>query len=128
MILRKRRARPELFFDTQPDGRCETINFEPKDPALNPEEAYRLRQHQFSTLSAIRRLCPTLRSPLQMQMKHGWSVKEISQALNISESAVKSRLSRARQRLSMTLADQKRFTTLCRQSVSTRAGEDSVLH
>jgi RNA polymerase sigma-70 factor, ECF subfamily len=127
MLLRKRRARPELFFDTQPDGRCETINFEPKDPALNPEEAYRLRQHQFSTLSAIRRLCPTLRSPLQMQMKHGWSVKEISQALNISESAVKSRLSRARQRLSMTLPDQKRFTTLRRQSVSTRAGEGSVL-
>src|SRR5580693_188652 len=127
MVLRKRRARPELLFDTQPGDRCETINFELKDPALNPEEAYSLRQHQVSTLSAIRRLDPALRSPLQMQMKHGWSAREISQELNISESAVKSRLSRARRRLSMTLADQKRLTTLHRQSVSTRAGRGSVL-
>ena len=127
MILRKRRTHHEVLFDPQPDDRCERIFFEPKDPAPNPEDAYGLHQHQVKTLTAIRHLSPNLRSPLQMQMKHGWSVREISQALNISESAVKSRLSRARRRLSMTLADQKRFTTLHRQSVSTRAGTGSVL-
>ena len=36
---------------------------------------------------------------LRMQMKHEWSVKEISQALNISQAAAKSRLYRARQQL-----------------------------
>ena len=39
MILRKRRARPEVSFDPQPDDRYETIFFEPEDPAPNPEEA-----------------------------------------------------------------------------------------
>jgi RNA polymerase sigma-70 factor, ECF subfamily len=111
MILRKRRARPELLFDPQLDDRCETISLEPKDPAPNPEEAYDLRQRQIRTLCAIRRLHPKLLEPLRMQANQGWSVREISQALNISEAAVKSRLHRARQRVSMTRADQKRFAT-----------------
>jgi RNA polymerase sigma-70 factor (ECF subfamily) len=127
MILRKRRARPEVLFVPQPDDRCETIFFEPKDPAPNPEEVYDQRERQVKTLIAIRRLGPKLRSPLQMQMKHGWSVREISQALSISESAVKSRLNRARRRLSTTLDDQKRFAAYHRQSLSASAGRDTVL-
>jgi RNA polymerase sigma-70 factor (ECF subfamily) len=127
MILRKRRAHHEVLFDPQSDDRCEMIFFEPKDPAPNPEDAYGLRQHQVKTLIAIRHLSPKLRSPLQMRMKHGWSVREISQALNISESAVKSRLNRARQRLSTTLADQKHCATHHRQSLSASAGRDSVV-
>jgi DNA-directed RNA polymerase specialized sigma24 family protein len=35
-----------------------------------------------------------------MQLAHGWSIREISQALNISEAAAKARLYRGRQRLS----------------------------
>jgi RNA polymerase sigma-70 factor, ECF subfamily len=127
MILRKRRIRPEVLFDPQPDDRCETTFFEPVDPAPNPEKAYDLRQRQIKTLCAIRRLDPKLRAPIGMQMKYGWSVREISIALNTSEAAVKSRLYRARQRLSTTRADQKRFTTLQRQSHSASAGGDSVL-
>jgi RNA polymerase sigma-70 factor (ECF subfamily) len=122
MILRKRRTHPEVLFDPQSDDRCETICFEPKDPAPNPEEAYGRTESLPALLIAIRDLSPQLRSPLQMQMKHGWTVREISQALNISESAVKSRLTRARQRLSTTLADQKHFATHHRQSVSASAG------
>ena len=100
MMLRKRRARPEVLFDPQPDDRWETIFFEPRDPAPNPEQAYDLCQRQISTLRAIRRLQPKLRTPIQMQMKHGWSLREISQVLNISEAAVKTRLYRARRQLS----------------------------
>jgi RNA polymerase sigma-70 factor (ECF subfamily) len=111
MILRKRRTRPEVLFDPQPDDRCETIFFELKDPAPNPEEAYDLRQRQTKTLRAIRRLAPTLPAPLRLVMKRDWSAKEISHALKISESAVKSRLHRARQRLSTTRTDQRRFAT-----------------
>jgi RNA polymerase sigma-70 factor (ECF subfamily) len=111
MILRKRRTRPEVLFDPQPDDRCETIFFYLMDPAPNPEEAYDFRQRQIKTLRAIRRLDPKLQEPLRMVMKREWSVKEISQALNISESAVKSRLYRARQRLSTTRTDQTHFAT-----------------
>jgi RNA polymerase sigma-70 factor, ECF subfamily len=110
MILRKRRSRPEMLFDPQPDQRrCETISFEVKDSAPNPEEACDLRQRQIWTLGAIRRLDPKLRAPLRMQMMHEWSVKEISQALNISEAAAKSRLYRARQQLSSRNVNPKRF-------------------
>jgi DNA-directed RNA polymerase specialized sigma24 family protein len=35
-----------------------------------------------------------------MRLMHGWSMREISRKLNISEAAVKARLHRARQRLS----------------------------
>src|SRR5580698_5845413 len=85
MILRKRRARPEVLFDPQPGNRSEMISFEPKDPAPNPEEACDLRQRQVKASRAIYRLDPTLLAPFRMQIKHGWSVREISHALNISE-------------------------------------------
>jgi RNA polymerase sigma-70 factor, ECF subfamily len=127
MILRKRRTRPEVLCDPQPDDRFETIFFEPKDPAPNPEEAYDLRQYQIRTLRAIRRLEPKLLAPLRMQAKHGWSVKEISQALDISEAAVKSRLHRARRRLSTMHIDQMRFAIHRPQPQSASAGRDSVL-
>jgi RNA polymerase sigma-70 factor, ECF subfamily len=107
MILRKRRTRPEVLFDPQPDQRCEGISFEVKDSAPNPEEAYDLRQRQTKTLRAIRRLDPKLQAALRMQMMREWSVKEISQALNISVAAAKSRLYRARQQLSRSNADRK---------------------
>jgi RNA polymerase sigma-70 factor (ECF subfamily) len=112
MILRKRRTRPEVLFDPQPDHRCETIFFEVMDSAPNPEEVCDLRQRQIRTLGAIRHLDPKLQAALRLQMKHEWSVKEISQALNISEAAAKSRLYRARQQLSLRNVNSKRFCNL----------------
>jgi len=100
MFLRKQRARAELLVDPQPHPQLETLSFEVRDSAPNPEEAYEIDQRQLKTLRAIRRLDPHLRAPIRMQMMHGWSIKTISRALNISEAAVKSRLYRARQRLS----------------------------
>jgi len=126
MIHRKRRTRPEVLFHPQLDDRCETILLELRDPAPNPEEAYDFRQRQIKTLRAIRRLDPKLQTPLRMVMRREWSVKEISHALNISESAVKSRLHRACQRLSTIRTDQRRFATP-RQSLAPRASGDSVL-
>jgi len=108
MVLRKQHVRSEVLFDPQPNARCETIFFEPKDPAPNPKEAYDLHQRQTKALGAIRRLDPKLRAPIGMQMKHGWSIKEMSRTLNISEAAVKSRLYRARQQLSNSRGDMKR--------------------
>lgn len=126
MILRKRRTRPEVLFDPQPDHRCEAIFFEVKDSAPNPEEAYDLRQRQTKTLRAIRRLDPKLQAVLRMQTMHEWSVKEISQALNISEAAAKSRLYRARQQLSTRNVDHRRSAIHHLQSLSARVARDTA--
>jgi RNA polymerase sigma-70 factor (ECF subfamily) len=104
-LLRKRRARPEVLFDLQPDDRGETIFFEVRDSAPNPEDAYDLHQRQLQTLRAIQLLEPGLQAPIRMQLMHGWSLREISRALKISEAAVKTRLHRARRRLSAMCAD-----------------------
>jgi RNA polymerase sigma-70 factor, ECF subfamily len=114
-ILRKRRARPELSFDSQPDDLCGPVSFEVKDSALNPEEAYDLRQRQLQTLQAIHLLEPRLQAPIRMQLVHGRSLREISRALSISEATVKARLYRARRRLSATCADPK-LRRQCRRS------------
>jgi RNA polymerase sigma-70 factor (ECF subfamily) len=105
MILRKRRVRSEVSFDLQPEDGGETIALEVKDSAPDPEELCILHQRQHRTLRAIRRLSPHLRVPIRMQIMRGWSIGEISQALNISEAAVKSRLYRARQQLSTSRGD-----------------------
>jgi len=102
MILRKQRARPELLFDPQPDPQLATLSFDVRDSAPNPEEACDFDQRQLKTLRAVRSLSPHLRAPIRMQLMHGWSIREISRALNISPAAVKSRLYRARKRLSTT--------------------------
>ena len=99
-ILRKERARGEVLFDPQPDPQLETLSFVVRDPALNPEQVCDLNQRQLKTQRAIRHLDPRLRAPIRMQLMHGWSIREISRALNISEPAAKSRLYRARIRLS----------------------------
>ena len=48
---------------------------------------------------SIWKLQPRLRQVIEMQMMGNYSIREIAQALEISEPAVKSRLSRARARL-----------------------------
>jgi RNA polymerase sigma-70 factor, ECF subfamily len=97
--LRKQRARAEVLLDPQPDTPLETLSFEVRDSAPNPEEAYELDQRQLKTLRALSRLEPHLRAPIRMQLMHGWSMREISRALHVSEAAVKTRLYRARREL-----------------------------
>jgi hypothetical protein len=50
---------------------------------------------------------------LRAEMEHGWSIREISRALNISHTAVKSRLYTARKQLSTSRAELK----FCRPSL-----------
>jgi RNA polymerase sigma-70 factor, ECF subfamily len=100
MVLRRRRNRPETLFDFQSDVGDETTYFAVKESAPNPEEICDRRQRRFKVLRAIRSLHPGLQEPIQMQMTQGSSIREISQALDISETAVKTRLYRARLRLS----------------------------
>lgn len=100
MNMRKRRARPEILFDPQPDSYAEALTFEGRDSSPNPEEACDLLQRQARLLEAISALSPGLRRPIQMWMRRETSIKEIGRALNLTVAAVKTRLHRARLRLS----------------------------
>jgi RNA polymerase sigma-70 factor, ECF subfamily len=100
MVLRKRRVRPEVLFDIQPNDGSDATSIEVRDTAPNPEELCVLHQQQLKTLQALHRFRPHLREPIRMQVTRGWSIREISRELKISEAAVKSRIHRARQHLS----------------------------
>jgi len=99
MILRKRRNQPEVAFDTPREPENDLLQFEFRDPALNPEQIYDQRQRCVNIQRELKKLHYNLREPIHARMAHGSSLKEIARALAISESAVKSRLSRARARI-----------------------------
>jgi RNA polymerase sigma-70 factor, ECF subfamily len=100
MILRKRRSRPEATVDLFYDGGDDFPQLEVKDSALDPEQIYDQRQRCVSMLRAIHKLNPNLRGPIQIRLAHGCSLEEIARTLDISVVAVKTRLHRARARLS----------------------------
>ena len=125
MILRRRRACPEVLFDSRVDSDLDNNTFEVQDTAPNPEEVCDRRQHQLNLLRAIRTLNPDLRGPIHMRMTKGSSVKEISQTLDISEATAKARLYRARLRLSA-MSDL-RCLTACRRGPHSNAGERNAL-
>lgn len=99
LVLRKRRSRPEILFDPQPDIHSDAFCLEIEDPAPSPEKICDLQHRRAALIRAIHNLDAKLQGPLQMRMTRESSMKEISHALNISEAAVKTRLHRARLRL-----------------------------
>jgi RNA polymerase sigma-70 factor, ECF subfamily len=99
MILRRRRVRSEIPFDRKGETEEDFLGLEFKDTGPTPEHICVHRQRYARTLGSIGKLQPRLRQVIEMQMRESCSVREIAQALQISESAVKSRLRRARMRL-----------------------------
>ena len=57
------------------------------------------RPEAFALLNALKRLPAEYREPLEMQVLGGFSCKEISNILDISSSAVMTRLFRARKKM-----------------------------
>jgi RNA polymerase sigma-70 factor (ECF subfamily) len=104
MVLRKPRARLEVPFDQANEVGDKKSVFEFKDAGPDPEYISARRQRYAHVLKAVGRLQPRLREVIEMRMNHDLSVKEIAQTLKISEAAVKSRLLRARVRLSAVCA------------------------
>ena len=123
MVLRGHRVRAEVLFDPRPDPHLETLCFDVRDGAPNPEEVCGLDQRHLKTLCAIRRLRTCLRVPMQMRLIDDCSMKEISHALNISESAVKSRLYRAHRLLS---AKREFRTSVCTSKALVRGMHGNV--
>jgi RNA polymerase sigma-70 factor (ECF subfamily) len=69
------------------------------DPSPNPEGSLRSREDQQEVRTLLEMLSPTDRAAVVMRYWYDFSYDEISNALNISISAVKSRLHRARRTL-----------------------------
>jgi RNA polymerase sigma-70 factor, ECF subfamily len=99
MILRRRRQRSEVSFDHLNETGEDFSGLEFKDTGPTPEHVCVHRQRYAQVLGSIEKLQPRLRQVIELRMRGNSSIREIAQELQISEAAVKSRLSRARMRL-----------------------------
>jgi RNA polymerase sigma factor (sigma-70 family) len=95
MLSRKKRSHYVYSLEGGADG-DEFKLTEPTETAHNPEESCILNALENEYVRAIRYLSPTLRVVVQIRYREDASVAQIAEMLGISESAVKSRLQRAR--------------------------------
>jgi len=95
MLSRKKRSHYVYSLEGGIDGDDFKLP-EPTETAQNPEEACILNALENECVRAIRYLSPTLRVVVQIRYREDASVAQIAEMLGISESAVKSRLLRAR--------------------------------
>ena len=102
MVLRRRRARPEVSFELPSDGTEDLPHFEVRDSSPDPEQIYHERQQWVRLLRSIQTLQPKVQETIQIRIATGCSMKSIAQTLGISVASVKSRLHRARVRLGST--------------------------
>jgi RNA polymerase sigma factor (sigma-70 family) len=98
MLLREKRSHYEYSLEGGVDGDDFKLP-EPMETAHNPEEACVLNALEDECVRAIRYLSPTLRVVVQIRYREDASVAQIAEMLGISESAVKSRLLRARSKI-----------------------------
>ena len=98
MLSRKKRSHYVYSLDGGIDGDDFKLP-EPTETAHNPEEACILNALENEGIRAIRYLSPTLRVVVQMRYREDASLAQIAEMLGISESAVKSRLLRARSKI-----------------------------
>ena len=99
MLSRKKKRFPPVYSF---ESGSEVDDFklpEPMDTSYNPEESYIQNALGNKLDHAIRYLSPTLRAVVQIRYREDASASEIAKILGISESAVKSRLLRARSKL-----------------------------
>lgn len=123
MLIRKRR--PEIdWSDIQQDDRVDT-DYSPvefTDWCCLPEEEFLTAESRAALDQAIQRLPVTLRIVFVLRDIQGLSIQETSQALELTDSAVKTRLLRARLRLREDLSD------YFRKRVTGRQGENHDEH
>jgi RNA polymerase sigma-70 factor (ECF subfamily) len=103
MILRRKRAHPEISMDGGSEGET-WQHWEVADRRVNTEEHYAKYERAHHLKRAIHRLRPTLRTIVEIQQVHDAPIKEIAEIAGISVAATKTRLSRARTVLRRSLA------------------------
>ncbi|MFN7921130.1 MAG: sigma-70 family RNA polymerase sigma factor [Bryobacteraceae bacterium] len=96
MHLRTARRTPEQSIE---DGRDNGFVFEPADSRPNHEAELGRSEVARQLHSELRRMPPLLRDVLELRHVQELSIEEVAARLGISEAAVKSRLTRARQML-----------------------------
>jgi RNA polymerase sigma-70 factor (ECF subfamily) len=99
-MLRKRRYRPETSLDSTSLQDAEPTSEYLRDLAPDPEHICYQQQRRAQLMLMIGKLPTNLREAVQRSIAEDCSVKEVAYRLNISQAAVKSRLYRARTRLS----------------------------
>ena len=95
MLLRKKRSQPVYSFESGPDEGDFKLP-EPMETSHNPEESCLRNALENELVQAIRYLSPNLRVVMQIRYREDASMAQIAKMLGISESAVKSRLLRAK--------------------------------
>jgi len=95
MLLRKKRSHYVYSLEHGVDGDDFKLP-EPTETAHNPEEFCILNALENECVRAVEHLSPALRLVVQIRYREGASLVQIAKMLGISESAVKSRLLRAR--------------------------------
>lgn len=103
MLLRKKRT-GELSFDDSFNFVDVSDSVRCRHRGLDPEHHYQWQESRTLLNAEIRRLPRLLRTVTELRVDQECSVSEIARVLEISESAVKSRLGRARSRLRDALA------------------------
>jgi RNA polymerase sigma factor (sigma-70 family) len=95
MLLRRKRSQPVYSFESDPE--IDDFNLpEPVETSRSPEESCIQNALENELAQAIRYLPPNLRVVMQIRYREDSPIAEIAKMLGISESAVKSRLARAR--------------------------------
>jgi RNA polymerase sigma-70 factor (ECF subfamily) len=78
------------------------LNEEIADPSPNPETATSIREDQIKVRALLGGLNPTDKAAVILFYWHGFSYDQIAESLNLTVSAVKSRLHRAREEMAKT--------------------------
>jgi RNA polymerase sigma factor (sigma-70 family) len=99
MILRKRRATPEIAADCNDEFVAEGLHFKITDHQPNPEERCAKSEEEVALKKAVQSLRPALRLAVQIQQLQERSLRETAETMGISESATKGRLFHARRAL-----------------------------
>jgi RNA polymerase sigma-70 factor (ECF subfamily) len=103
MILRKKRGHPEISIEGNNDDYETQERREPRDLRPNPESRCVLREREQLLEEAVLGLPVLFREVVQLRQTQECSVRELAEALGISVAAAKSRLSRAKTALRMSL-------------------------
>jgi len=98
MNLRRRRSN-EVSMDESQQAADTTVPLEIKDQAANPEKRYLQHEVQRILAATINELEPSYQAVVQLRDVEGLSTEQTAQALDLTSSAVKTRLQRARMKL-----------------------------
>jgi RNA polymerase sigma factor (sigma-70 family) len=103
MILRKKRASPEIATDCNDEFGADGLNYRMTKQQPNPESRYAQREEEAALKKAIQNLKPAQRAVVQIQHLQERTILETAETIGISVSATKGRLFHAKRTLRRSL-------------------------